>query len=182
MRGNQFKFVRDSLGNFTCYTFSAAPGYYYNFAQGINNLGVIVGTYDDPNGRAHAFVRSASGVLTSFDYPGATDTVATAINDDGVIVGFYDNYNGGPTIPPQHGFILDSSGFTSLDFPGSQGTVINDINDLGQIVGDYELNSPNGGFNYAFLATPAVAEPEPSTLLFVFTGGMMIWAARRTSR
>jgi len=60
------------------------------------SAGVVTGSYTDSNGLAHGFVRSATGVLSSFDVPGATagagfyeGSLAAGINPSGLIVGAY---------------------------------------------------------------------------------------------
>ena len=56
--------------------------------NGINNVGQIVGFYDDNTGGRHGFL-SDRGNFTSFDFPGSRLTAPTDINDDGQIVGLY---------------------------------------------------------------------------------------------
>ena len=59
----------------------------------INDLGQIVGYYDDASGH-HGFLYSG-GIYTTIDDPLATGgTVATSINDLGQIVGYYDDASG----------------------------------------------------------------------------------------
>jgi uncharacterized membrane protein len=67
----------------------------------INPGGQFVGTYDDANGRRHAFLQRPDGSAPLvLDYPGAVATIAMGINPDGAIVGQYTD-NSGQT----HGFL-----------------------------------------------------------------------------
>ena len=64
----------------------------------INDLGQIVGRYDDASG-SHGFLYSG-GIYTTIDDPLATcGTVATSINDLGQIVGYYDYASGHHKLP-----------------------------------------------------------------------------------
>jgi hypothetical protein len=63
-------------------------------AHAMNNLGQVVGGYDDENG-VHGFLRNADGTLTyPIDYPGAVATDLYGINDTGWMVGSYDDTDG----------------------------------------------------------------------------------------
>jgi hypothetical protein len=61
---------------------AAAPACKGTFPQNINSSGVVVGYYVDENIVAHGFERSASGVITTFDEPGACKS-GTACAGDG---------------------------------------------------------------------------------------------------
>ena len=67
-------------------------------AQGINDCGIIVGTWEDSN-TAHGFY-GRPGNLHSFDLTGAGATFAQGINNRGRVVGRYTDANG-----VQHGFV-----------------------------------------------------------------------------
>jgi uncharacterized membrane protein len=67
----------------------------------INPGGQFVGTYDDANGRRHAFLQRPDGSAPLvLDYPGAVATIAMGINPDGAIVGQYTDTSG-----QTHGFL-----------------------------------------------------------------------------
>jgi hypothetical protein len=105
-------------------------------ARGINNLGQVVGSWEDPDTRsAHGFVLGA-GVYTSIDVPGALHTVAYDINDNGDIVGTFEVTGADGTIQV-HGFLLVSGQFTTITVPGAAVTQATGINNRGQIVGSY---------------------------------------------
>ena len=55
------------------------------YPRDINNVGQIVGTFEDRNGR-HGFLYE-SGTFTRFDVPGSVETEVYGVNDPGVIVG-----------------------------------------------------------------------------------------------
>ena len=128
-------------------------------ANGINNLGQIVGTYYDSNGLTHGFLYS-NGTYTTLDDPLAVSvsqvvsrfsgTQATGINNLGQIVGVYfDSSN------VSHGFLYSNGTYTTITDPlvGSSfpyGTTVSGINDAGQIVGQYEDSS---GYTHGFIAS-----------------------------
>jgi uncharacterized membrane protein len=60
-------------------------------ASGINNLGQIVGSYDDASNVSHGFIRSANGATyTTVDDPASTSgTQVTGINDLRQLAGSY---------------------------------------------------------------------------------------------
>jgi hypothetical protein len=73
-------------------------GIYYN---GINDNGVTVGAFADPNNKSYGFVRDAAGNFRLIQFPGAAATAGVVgINNSGTIVG---NYFDGAGV--EHGFI-----------------------------------------------------------------------------
>ena len=103
----------------------------------INDRGDVVGGYFDTNGFTHGFLLR-QGVLTTLDFPGASDTYARGINESGTVVGLWDlvDSNGNPLIV--HGFTWNKGTFTQLDFPGAGDTAALGINDRGDIVGSWD--------------------------------------------
>jgi uncharacterized membrane protein len=86
---------------------SANPG--ATSVNGINNLGVIVGTFSDSSG-FHSFIRSADGSsFMTIDYPSGFVTMARGINDNGDIVGSYET---SLTAGQQLGFIATPASST----------------------------------------------------------------------
>ena len=118
------------------------PGAQSTFACKINNVatngnsGDIVGYYSMDGVSMHGFLLTGAGSLTTFDFPGASNTFALGINDFGQIVGKY-NVGGGA----YHGFLLEGGVFTVIDFPGAKATTASDINNAGQIVGSFTDHS-----------------------------------------
>src|SRR5205085_12637081 len=64
-------------GSLTTFT---VPGSTLTAALGMNNLGVIVGTYADAASRPHSYVLS-DGRYSEINVPGAFQTVPCGIND-----------------------------------------------------------------------------------------------------
>jgi hypothetical protein len=104
---------------------------------GLNNLGVIVGLFDDPNGNEHGYLRNTAGRYFQINYPGATVTAADRINDSGEVVGLW----GTNTAGPFHGYTRINGTFTSVDAPGATETRTRGINNAGVIVGRYTDSS-----------------------------------------
>lgn len=102
----------------------------------INDLGEIIGSYNDasPQQLQHGLLRTADGVVVSFDPPGSQFTSPQGINNEGTIVGYY--FDAGGTA---HGFLRSRQGkFTTIDDPDASGyTEIRAINDLGAVAGFY---------------------------------------------
>lgn len=144
---------------------TTAGDYNGTFASGVNNLGIIAGSYIDVNDVYHGFLRGPNGKFTTFEAPGADTTAGSyngtspsGINDLGVITGDYSDANGF-----NHGFVRAPDGkFTTFDVPGAggYGTLPVTINLEGAIVGYYTdsnylfhsfVRNSNGTFS-AFLA------------------------------
>jgi uncharacterized membrane protein len=109
-------------------------------ATGVNLSGTVVGFYFDSQYDSHGFLRDASGTITTFNVPGASEgdhqgTYAWAINDAGEIAGTYSTASSS-----FHGFLRNTSGdFTTFDVPGETmpgyGFAPQGINDAGQVAG-----------------------------------------------
>jgi len=111
--GGDFHLFRLSNGHFDSFDFpgavQTAPSAYCHLG-GMNNLGEIVSAYasgspfenlNNPNvfGNVHGMLLSGN-VFTSFDPPGAVETIAIGVNDLGQIVGGYADTAGA------HGFLM----------------------------------------------------------------------------
>ncbi len=121
------------------------PGAVLTVAQGINDLGQIVGSFQDGDAVDHGFVLSR-GVFHQVDFPGSIDTQCHGINKQGQIVGRYHDFRtpaAGGNKDHEHGFLLSDEHFTSIDFPDSVTTDAWKITDSDDIVGDW---SSNGNF------------------------------------
>jgi probable HAF family extracellular repeat protein len=125
------------------------PGAQPTLANGINNGGQIVGTYNGGQlvRLSPAFGYSyANGNYIPIDYAGANFMEAYGINDTGQIVG-------GVVTDTWHGYLLSGGVYTaSFDYPGASGTSAQGINNAGQIVGGTYYN----GFWHAFLFSGGV--------------------------
>jgi uncharacterized membrane protein len=97
------------------------------YAQGINNSDEVVGEFFDSKGRAHGFLRSASGKITAINYPGAAQTYCYGINAAGEIAGAYITSKG-----QDYGFTYAKGKFKVADF-----ATVNGLNADGAYVGTY---------------------------------------------
>ena len=144
-------FVRSANDTYTTLDY---PGALYTFPWGINDAGLISGTYindNDPLYTRHGFIR-AQGTFTTIDYPGAMTTNVIGTNNFGHVVGSHGQVNG------LHGFVASAGRFRSFDVPGATTTGPQDINDGGQIVGTYySADCPRG---CGFLARPQSGLPR----------------------
>ncbi len=119
-------------------TFFSVPNATGTFAQGINNVGQVVGTYV-LNGQVHAFLRDSDGSLMSFDFPDAVSTAANGINDNGQICGTYTTGNGSGRV---HGFIRNADrSYVTFDVPDALTTYAWGINNAGTVIGSYFFDS-----------------------------------------
>ena len=102
-----------------------------------NDRGDVVGGYTDDNGFGHGFLLR-KGVLTTIDFPTASDTLAVGINESGTVVGWWDilDSNGDPVAI--HGFMWNNGNFSQIDFPGAGATYLYGINARGDIVGEWD--------------------------------------------
>ena len=109
----------------------------------LNDSGAITGTFADSTFHSHGFLLF-QGKLTTFMFPGSTDTTARDINRTGTIVGDY-IANG---VSGQRGFMVHSGGFHQITIPGSPDAVVvaNGVNDNGDVVGQFV--SSNGVFGF----------------------------------
>jgi len=116
----------------------------YSEAFKINDRGDVVGVFIDVNGFEHGFLLR-KGVLTTLDFPGASDTLALGINASGTIVGYWDLLDGNGNLLAVHGYTWKGGSFTQFDFPGATDTSLFGINDRGDLVGGWDtgVTSPN---------------------------------------
>ncbi len=142
--------------------FTAAPANSYSsYLFSVNSGGISAGGYC-PGGThcdggdlfaAHGYTYdSASGAVTTIDYPGSMSTVAYGINDAGVLVGGFCPTRPlcpiGLALTSDHGFLDDHGVFTQLDFPGATETTAFGINNSGTIVGIYANDVVQHSFIY----------------------------------
>jgi hypothetical protein len=139
--GSVHGFVRAPSGRIT--TLDVPFPYLHDVAD-INDLGQMVGYYDNPDGEgAGAFLREPNGAITRINVPGALVTTAHAINNRGQVVGAYLEAGAAPnpdgTTPAKavHGYLWDKGRMRRLDVPRSIWTQAFGINDRGQIAGGY---------------------------------------------
>jgi hypothetical protein len=127
---------------FTSFDIPGATDY---FVAGINDEGVVAGSWFAVDGSEVGFIRSPDGHITTpivDPNDNSRTTTLRAINDEGVIAGFYGaNVN--------NGFLLTEGKFRTMDFPGAVSTLLRGINNLGDLSGTYsivDLNADEFGF------------------------------------
>ena len=153
----------------TYITINAPSGPNIVSAQGINNKGLVVGSYYGTDGQIHGFTANAksavNGVLTGTPVadpvipavpgePGATfvSSQILGVNDHGIAVGYYSD-----STDSQHGFLYNTNTgqYTFLDNPRAAfnndgvGTItrITGITNAGEITGSYsDANQAFHGF------------------------------------
>jgi len=144
------------------------PGASSTTANGINNAGVIVGTYCLSeaacpwDGGDHGFMDSG-GTFTAINYPGATTTSALAINTFGVVVGAY---NSGSQL---HAYILSAGVYTTIDPPGAVSAEAEGINSSGEVVGTY-LDGSNKTHGFTYVSGVFTNVDVPGALITTTTG------------
>jgi hypothetical protein len=152
-------YVRQPDGTFS---FFSVPNSSAVQANGINEAGTIVGTWQDQTAAkaSHGFIRSAAGAITTFDFaPGHTGSVS-AVDDAGRIL--YRQWLE-PNLPEQS-YLREPDGTSSAivpDYPGQTENGVGGFNQLGEIVGNVVyldaaqatkvlafIRSPEGHFSY----------------------------------
>jgi hypothetical protein len=122
--------------SFTSFDIPGATSY---FVAGINDEGLVAGSWLAADGSEVGFIRFPDGrITTPIEDPNDTSglTVVRAINDEGVIAGFY-----GANV--SHGFLLTEGKFRMVDFPGADSTALRGINNLGDVSGTYSMIDHN---------------------------------------
>ena len=118
------------------------PGGSYSTAGGLNNLGLVVGTFELPGQQLQGFSYLVStGEYTVINAPGALYTVALGVNDSGTISGTFTTPDG-----IAHGFFLNGGKFSQYDISGSAGTAVHGINNAGDFAGTIGANGDYRGF------------------------------------
>lgn len=140
----------------------------YSEATNINNRGDITGQMIGDDGFFHGFLLSG-GVLTTLDFPGASDTFALGINDSGLVVGYWDLIDADGNVLANHGFTWKDGAFAQFDFPGAGVTAIFGINARGDLVGVW-LSDVNSSIEHGFVCPKtapcfSVDAPVPGTVL-----------------
>ena len=108
----------------------------YSDAYKINDRGDVVGIVCDEVA-CHGFLLH-KGVVTTLDYPGASDTYATSINESGNIIGYWDLYDNQGNFLYEQGFTYKNGNFTELTYPGSGDTSAVGNNDFDVVVGIWD--------------------------------------------
>lgn len=93
-------FLRSPRGTFTTFEATGSgsgayqgTGCYSDCPMGLNDFGVITGSYFDSNNVQHGFLRTPDGSFETVDPAGSEVTQPETINDAGIIVGYYIDAN-----------------------------------------------------------------------------------------
>ena len=154
-------------------TFSI-PGVTALAAEGVNDSDSAVGAWLDANGNYHGFLQEINkssggeysvGNLTTFDFPGAVDTIPTSITDNGNISGQFIDSSG-----DYHAFFGPLGGFTQYDLEGVAQTASVGLNAEGVVAGTYQAEA--GGAWGAF--TAQLCMPNVSSSVKVTEGALTL--------
>jgi hypothetical protein len=107
----------------------------------INDVGAIVGSFLNSDGHDSGFLLY-QGKLTSFRFPGSSDSSAHDISRTGTIVGGFNDHGVAAA------YMVHSGGFQKITLPGfpTVPVVANGVNDNGDVVGDFTSNATLFGF------------------------------------
>ena len=124
-------------GNFILLAPTTMLGTNFSEAFKSNDRGDVVGEFIGDDGFVHGFLLS-QGMVTTLDFPGASDTYAYGINESGTIVGQWDLLDAFGNILIVHGFTWSNGTFAQFDFPGAGDTYLLGINARGDLVGGWD--------------------------------------------
>jgi hypothetical protein len=148
-------FVRSSTGTITSFSVESALAW-DTTATAINDAGEITGFYragNRNNPTEGAFVRSATGLITTFAPSGGSDPTPVSINGGGYIAGNFISAGSPPPSPPYpyQGFVRAPNGTFDLFVgpPGSEyygGLSTVGMNDTNVVTGFYGDSTGTHGF------------------------------------
>ena len=114
-------------GHFAPLASSTVLGTNFSEAFKSNDRGAVVGFYQDDIGNPHGFLLR-KGVLTTLDFPTASNTGAWGINESGTAVGSWSIVDSDGNLLAAHGNIWKDGTFSQIDFPGAAATYLYGIN------------------------------------------------------
>ncbi len=119
------------------------PGGVATTGEGVNNQGLIVGTYLNPNNSNQSGFLNLGTHWGTLNFPHAMSTEVNGVSPNGrLIVGTYVDSK---TFQP-HAFLYQAGTFTSIDYPGAAQTYGEGVNDNGVIVGEFNNSSQQAGW------------------------------------
>jgi uncharacterized membrane protein len=154
----------------------------YSSAVKSNDSGDVVGQFIGADGFFHGFLLS-KGVVTTLDFPGASDTYAFGINVLGIVVGYWDLLDANGNLLAYHGFTWQNGAFKEVNFPGSVDSAVLGINVRGDLVGSWDsgITSPiahgyvcSTGKCFSFdvpFPGSTITQPDDISVLGHITGG-----------
>ena len=109
-------------------------------AVALNDLGAIAGNFLDSKNTSHGFLLY-QGRLTSFMFPGSSDTNVSDMSRNGIIIGQYVTADG-----KDHAYMVHSGGFHEITLPGlpNADVTVTGVNANGDVVGDFSDSSVTG--------------------------------------
>jgi probable HAF family extracellular repeat protein len=123
---------QQAVAGYAFTTLNDPAGAFGTNPSGINDSGVVVGTYSDGSTLQHGFTESG-GAFSNFDATAAQQTTGGGINNAGVVIGSYTDA-GGQT----HGYTRSGANYTPFDAPGVVGaTTGTGINNAGNTTAYY---------------------------------------------
>jgi hypothetical protein len=139
----------------------AIPGSTGTYSFGINNAGVVTGSYNDASNNSNGFVWQ-NGTSHTLDSLGSVDTALQSVSNRGVAAGYY----GDNTASHAAMYSLASSGWITLpDIPGLPNNLGWGINSYGVAVG--YAGGGDSGFGYNPTNTVAwIWNPSTQTYSF----------------
>jgi uncharacterized membrane protein len=138
------------------------PGAFGIVPLGVNNKGVIVGSYYDKKFATHGFMLNGKK-LTTLDDPKGTNTGCDKLNSNDAIVGFYTNSSG-----YLEGFLYKDGKFTDIPGPaGALSSFATGINDAEDIVGTYVDSVQQAQHGFLLRGTAYTTLDVPNALLTV---------------
>ena len=167
-------FVHDTISGNTVTLTSASS--LLTIAQGVNNLGQVVGSDISLTGPNNALLRNAftydfnTGTRTDYSFSGYTRTAFRDINASGQLAGWLQRTD--PTLGKTvtEGFLGSTADFDVFTVPGSTEAFVQALNDQGSFAGYYTLN----GVQYAFVSSPVPEAPAA----WLLAAGLAAWRRR----
>ena len=134
---------------FTGETIIEVPGASETYADFVNSLGLVVGSYVDSEGLYHAYMRFPDGKFTSFNFPQAENIEYLFVHGVNEAFVFVVRFKRVDDIPRT--YIGGGNGLYEIPFPGSVSTDGWNINPDGSVVGYYDTAD---GRRHGFIARP----------------------------
>lgn len=151
------------------YTQLLFPGATFTYVYGINDAGIVTGTYRDALLRLRGYTY-INGVYTQVQFPGASETYLGGINNLNTAVGW--NVQGGIL----NGYVWSqgkSFRALSVTLPGAANTKPRALNDVGEIVGTYTSPECQGVCGFVARPNPGATHPCTQSVALTYTDGLL---------